>query len=164
MTGRWTYGCSLNSINAWLFGLLSFVPTSRADVPATTENPRGSATETPNPLVRLASEVQAKLVKIYGAGGPQGLESYQSGFLVSDAGHVVTSWSTVLDVNAIRVVTIDGRRDEAEIVGMDPETEIAVLKMSQGEPNFFSMSEIQEPVVGNRVFGMSNPLRHCDRR
>ncbi len=109
-----------------------------------------------DPLVGLASKLQNKLVKIYGAGGPKGLESYQSGFLVSDAGHVVTSWSTVLDVNAIRVVTHDGRKDDAEIVGMDPETEIAVLKMSRGESSFFSLTDIDEPIVGNRVLGLSN--------
>lgn len=109
-----------------------------------------------DPLVDLANSLQSRLVKIYGAGGPKGLESYQSGFLVSDAGHVVTSWSTVLDVNAIRVVMHDGRKDDAEIVGMDPETEIAVLKMSRGESDFFSLKDIEEPVVGNRVLGLSN--------
>jgi serine protease Do len=76
--------------------------------------------------------------------------------LVSDAGHVVTTWSTVLDVNAIRVVTMDGRKDDAEIIGMDPETEIAVLKMSRAEPDYFLMEENAEPQVGNRVFGLSN--------
>ena len=128
------------------------------DVPAVNTVPRvkSANTSVADPLVALTNSLQSKLVKIYGAGGPQGLESYQSGFLVSDAGHVATSWSTVLDVNAIRVVMFDGRKDDAEIVGMDPETEIAVLKMSRGEPNFFSMKEIDEPVVGNRVFGLSN--------
>jgi serine protease Do len=109
-----------------------------------------------DPLVVLANRLQSKLVKIYGAGGPKGLESYQSGFLVSDAGHVVTSWSTVLDVNAIRVVTHDGRKDDAEIVGMDPETEIAVIKMTRGDSSFFSLQDIDEPIVGNRVLGLSN--------
>jgi len=109
-----------------------------------------------DPLVALTSNLQAKLVKIYGAGGPQGLESYQSGFLVSEAGHVVTSWSTVLDVTAIRVVTLDGRKDDAEMIGMDPETEIAVLKMNQVGTEFFNLQELDEPAVGDRVFGMSN--------
>jgi S1-C subfamily serine protease len=109
-----------------------------------------------DPLVLLAQRLQSKLVKIYGAGGPKGLESYQSGFIVSDDGHVVTSWSTVLDVNSIRVVTHDGRKDDAEIVGMDPETEIAVIKMTRAESSFFSLSDIDEPIVGNRVLGLSN--------
>ncbi len=62
----------------------------------------------------------------------------------------------MLDVTAIRVVTADGRRDEAELVGTDPETEIAVLKMTQAEPQFFSLQELPETRVGDRVFGISN--------
>ncbi len=80
------------------------------------------------PVVALNALLQPKLVKIYGAGGAKGLESYQSGFLISEAGHIVTSWSTVLDVTSLRIITFDGKKDDAEIVGMDPQTEIAVLK------------------------------------
>lgn len=108
------------------------------------------------PLVELANSLQRRIVKIYGAGGPQGLESYQSGFLISEAGHIVTSWSTVLDVTAIRVVTLDGRKDDAEMIGMDPETEIAVLKMKQGSTAFFPLKELDDPDIGSRVFGFSN--------
>lgn len=141
-----------------LFFILSCESRLSAIDTATKKSPvNASADESPSdPMVELANRLQSKLVKIYGAGGPKGLESYQSGFLVSDAGHIVTSWSTVLDVNAIRVVTHDGRKDDAEIVGMDPETEIAVIKMPRGDSSFFSLKDIDEPVVGNRVLGLSN--------
>jgi S1-C subfamily serine protease len=115
--------------------------------------------DTTDSLVSHHRQWQAKLVKIYGAGGPKGLESYQSGFLVSEAGHIVTSWSTVLDVSSLRVVTHDGRKDEAEIVGMDPQTEIAVLKTKEPAPDFFSLEATGvDPGtrVGSRVFGLSN--------
>ena len=39
-------------------------------------------------LAGVSIKVQPKMVKIYGAGGIQGLESYQSGFLVSGDGHI----------------------------------------------------------------------------
>jgi S1-C subfamily serine protease len=115
--------------------------------------------DTTDSLVIHQRQWQAKLVKIYGAGGPKGLESYQSGFLVSEAGHVVTSWSTVLDVSSLRVVTHDGRKDDAEVVGMDPQTEIAVLKTKEPAPDFFSLEATGgDPGtrVGSRVFGLSN--------
>src|SRR5215213_4060934 len=44
-------------------------------------------------LVETIADIQAKVVKIYGAGGFQGLEAYQSGFLISPEGHVLTVWS-----------------------------------------------------------------------
>lgn len=108
-------------------------------------------------VVALNGSLQSKLVKIYGAGGAKGLESYQSGFLISEAGHIVTSWSTVLDVTSLRIVTFDGRKDDAEMVGMDPQTEIAVLKMTQPATDFFPIDRAAaELKVGTRVFGMSN--------
>lgn len=106
--------------------------------------------------LNFVNAFQPKLVKIYGAGGVKGLESYQSGFFASEAGHIATSWSTVLDVNAIRVTTFDGRKLEAEMVGMDPQTEIAVLKVNQPSTDYFSLESAQAPAVGTRVFGLSN--------
>jgi len=109
-----------------------------------------------NPLVRLMAQSQPKIVKIYGAGGMRGLESYQTGFLVSNEGHVATSWSTVLDSTKIRIVLADGHKANAELVGMDPQTEIAVLKMEEPAASFFTLDENALPSIGDRVFGFSN--------
>src|SRR5258708_2442460 len=49
-------------------------------------------------LAKVSELVQPKIVKIFGAGGLHGLEIYQSGFLVSADGYVLTVWSHVLDV------------------------------------------------------------------
>lgn len=75
------------------------------------------------------------VVKIYGAGGYRGLEAYQSGFLVSAEGHVMTAMSTVLDSDEIDCVLDDGRRYEASLVGIDPRREMALLKIeAEGLP------------------------------
>lgn len=75
------------------------------------------------------------VVKIYGAGGYRGLEAYQSGFLVSADGHVMTAMSTVLDSDEIDCVLDDGRRYEASLVGIDPRREMALLKIeAEGLP------------------------------
>ncbi len=106
--------------------------------------------------VYLSKSLQSRVVKIYGAGGIGGLESYQSGFFVSDQGHVLTSWSTVLDVSAIRVVTSDGRRYDATVFGSDPQTEIAVLKLELEGNDFFSLELPIKATAGMRVFAISN--------
>ena len=80
-------------------------------------------------FAQVIDEVQPKIVKIFGAGGLRGLEAYQSGFLISGQGHILTVWSYVLDSDAITVYLNDGRKFQAEVVGMDPRTEIAVLKV-----------------------------------
>lgn len=100
--------------------------------------------------------VQEKVVKIYGAGGVAGLESYQTGVLVSPEGHVLTSWSTVLDADSVVVVTTQGQRVDATLVGVDPALEIAVLKADLTDMPFFSLKEAVEAELGSRVLAVTN--------
>ncbi|HEY1783940.1 MAG TPA: trypsin-like peptidase domain-containing protein, partial [Pirellulales bacterium] len=81
-----------------------------------------------NPSTGIDS-AQPRMVKLYGAGGFEGLEAYQSGFLVSADGHILTAWSYVLDTDYLAVMLADGRKLEAKLVGADPRLEIAVLKI-----------------------------------
>lgn len=110
-------------------------------------------------LARSSDRVQDRVVKIYGAGGLGGLDTFQSGFVVSPVGHVATAWSTVLDVAPI-VILSDGRRFEGEIVGFEPELELAVLKIDAGDLPFFAVpEESQTPSAttwGDPVLAVSN--------
>ncbi|MEI7458798.1 MAG: S1C family serine protease [Pirellula sp.] len=99
---------------------------------------------------------QEKVVKLYGAGGVKGLESYQSGIIIDNSGHILTSWSTVLDVNKVRVVTFDGRRLDATVVGMDPQNELAVLKVDDAGLVGFDLTNASAATTGQRVFAISN--------
>ena len=101
-------------------------------------------------------QTQMKVVKIYGAGGYRGLEAYQSGFLISSSGHVLTVWSYVLDTDAITVTLDDGRKFQAELVGHDPRLEIAVLKVDGVDLPFFELTEAVEIDVADRVLAFSN--------
>ena len=87
-------------------------------------------------FANVARSVQPKVVKLYGAGGLRGLESYQSGILISDKGHVLTVWSYVLDADDVTVVLDDGRRYTAVHVAADPLTEVAVLKFDPATTRF----------------------------
>ena len=102
------------------------------------------------------SRVQPRIVKIYGAGGLRGLEAYQSGFLISPAGHVLTVWSTVLDTDYLSVTLDDGRKFDAELVGADPRLEIAVLKLPAENLPHFDLDAVVPRSVGTRVLAFSN--------
>lgn len=112
----------------------------------------GTTTQT----AKLSKTIQSKSVKIYGTGGFGGLDSYQSGFFITDQGHVLTSWSTVLDVSVARVITSDGKRYEATVVGSDPTTELAVLKVDIEGNDYFAINESLTVAPGTRVFACSN--------
>ena len=105
---------------------------------------------------RVIDQVQPRMAKVYGAGGVRGLESYQSGIVISADGLVLTVWSYVLDVDPIIVVLDDGRKFEASLKGYDPRVEIAVLKIEGNDLEHFNLDESVELNAGNRVLAFSN--------
>jgi serine protease Do len=107
-------------------------------------------------LSETIDSVQPKLVKIHGAGGFRGLEAYQSGFLISPDGHVLTAWSYVLDAREIAVTLHDGRRLIGELLAADPEHELAVLKIDATDLPCFDLASPYLAGPGQRVLAFSN--------
>jgi serine protease Do len=107
-------------------------------------------------FAEVIAQTQPKIVKIFGAGGLRGLENYQSGFLISSQGHILTAWSYVLDSEVITVYLNDGRKLDAAMIGMDPRTEIAVLKLEAENLPHFNLDEAVELVAGSKVLAFSN--------
>ena len=107
-------------------------------------------------LPRANARTQDKMVKVYGVGGRRGLESYQSGFLITEDGHFLTAWSYVLDTDTVTAVLNDGRRFDATLVGADPRLEIAVMKLEAEGLSFFALDEAVELTPGSPVLAFSN--------
>jgi serine protease Do len=107
-------------------------------------------------LAEVVHQTQPMIVKIFGAGGLRGLEAYQSGVLISGEGHILTAWSYVLDTEGVTVYLHDGRKFTAEIVGMDPRSEIAVLKIDALELPHFQLEEAVTLSPGSKVLAFSN--------
>ena len=101
-------------------------------------------------------DVQPKVVKVFGSGGLRGLESYQSGFLISPDGFILTAWSYVLDTGDATIILDDGRKFTSEIVGADPRREIAVLKIEAEDLPHFPLAESVKLNPGSRVLAFSN--------
>jgi S1-C subfamily serine protease len=138
------------------FGVSSLHSTRASEASVTEEQTPVGQAGVSRALMATLVDVQSRCVKIYGAGMGENLENYQSGFFVSAEGHVLTSWSTVLDVDKVLVVTSDGKRWDASLVGVDPLSELAVLKIDADGFSFFSTQETKLPEPGDRVFAVSN--------
>jgi S1-C subfamily serine protease len=104
----------------------------------------------------VISKVQPKVVKVFGAGGLRSLEHYQSGFLISADGHVLTAWSYVLDSDSVSVVLNDGRRFQGTLLGADPRLEIAILKIDASELQHFELTQSVSLRAGDRVLAFTN--------
>ena len=57
-----------------------------------------------------------------------------SGFLISEDGYILTNNHVVEEANDIRVYLTDGRYFTASVVGTDPTTDVAVIKIEEGGP------------------------------
>ena len=105
---------------------------------------------------RVAAAAARKVVKIHGAGGIRGLESYQSGILVSPDGRILTASSTVLDSDEIDCVLDDGRRFRGTLVGVDPRREIAMLSIEAEDLPCFTLETAAPAAPGTRILALSN--------
>lgn len=61
------------------------------------------------------------------------MESSGSGVIVSGEGHVLTNWHVVEKAQRVRCLLSDGRHAEAEILGADKDTDLAVIKLKLDE-------------------------------
>ena len=86
-------------------------------------------------------------------------KSLGSGFVIDADGHIVTNNHVIEGADVIEVTFPDGDTFEADLVGRDPATDIAVLKIETAEPRpFVSFGNSDEAEVGEWVIAIGNPL------
>ncbi len=81
-----------------------------------------------------------------------------SGVIVSPEGYILTNNHVVEQAEEITVVLNDGRRTSAKLVGTDPETDLAVLKINLDNLPVMVMSNSDHTQVGDVVLAIGNPF------
>jgi serine peptidase DegS len=81
-----------------------------------------------------------------------------SGVIVDDSGHIVTNHHVIADADTIRVQLKDGRVADARIVGRDPDTDLAVLKIDLQPLPVAIFGRSDQLKVGDVVLAIGNPL------
>lgn len=81
-----------------------------------------------------------------------------SGFVISSDGYIVTNNHVIEDANKVIVIFADGLELDATVKGTDPSTDIAVIKVFNGDLNTlqFSDSALLEP--GQIAIAIGNPM------
>jgi serine protease Do len=90
--------------------------------------------------------------------GPRGRQSLGSGFVVSADGYVVTNFHVVRGAGAIVVRLTDHSEHEARLVGSDPKTDIALLKIEAGGLPTLPFGDSDQIQVGEPVMAIGNPF------
>lgn len=81
-----------------------------------------------------------------------------SGFLISADGYLITNSHVVHDVKAITVILQDGREYVGKLIGQDPNTDVAVVKIEATNLPYVSFGNSDELEIGQWVAAIGNPL------
>ncbi len=90
--------------------------------------------------------------------GPRVRQGVGSGFFISADGYIVTNNHVVDNAKTVQVTLDDGRTVDAKVVGTDPKTDLALLKVNEeGTYPYVRLAKAQ-PRVGDWVVAIGNPF------
>jgi len=82
-----------------------------------------------------------------------------SGFVISEDGYIVTNNHVIDKADEVIIEFFDGTEMEAQVIGVDPKTDIALLKVEADEPlEFVEFGDSDIARVGDWVLAIGNPL------
>lgn len=108
----------------------------------------------------VAELVKPSIVEVYCYGSSvrtsRNLEGTGSGIIISEDGYIVTN-AHVVDGEAFSVILDDEREFDAELIGSDHKTDLAVLKISAKDLTPAVLGNSDETYVGENVVAIGNP-------
>lgn len=90
---------------------------------------------------------------------PHGGIAQGSGFVISADGYAVTNNHVVGNAEKVSVTFSDGQKYDAKVIGTDPKTDLALIKIEGGKKSFdYVKFSDKEPRVGDWVMAVGNPF------
>ena len=100
-------------------------------------------------------------------GGPQGQQprsrEYKqmglgSGVIVSPEGYILTNNHVIDKADSIVVRTLDGKKHSAKVIGADPRTDVAVIKIDADDFSYIEIGNSDSLQVGEMVLAIGSPM------
>jgi putative serine protease PepD len=111
-------------------------------------------------LPDLVADVLPSVVKVETSSGFGGGGGVGSGVIVDSLGHVVTNFHVIEGADEVSVILADGTRASAEVAGVDPGNDLAVLRTSV-QPQLLSpavLADSDAVRIGEPVFAIGSPF------
>lgn len=89
---------------------------------------------------------------------PQIAQGYGSGVIISSDGYIITNNHVIEDAQNIKVILNDKREFEAKLVGTDPSTDIALLKVGAKDLPYLIYGNSNDLKLGEWVLAVGNPF------
>jgi len=80
-----------------------------------------------------------------------------SGVIINDAGYIVTNNHVVQDADIVEITLMDNRTFKAKVIGTDPDTDLAVVKIDETGLPYLSFVDSDNAKVGEWVLAVGNP-------
>ena len=98
----------------------------------------------------------------HGRGGPGGrggvVLGQGSGFFISPDGYAVTNNHVVENAENVQITTDDGKNFKAKVIGSDPRTDLALIKVDGSTPFPYVQLAEKSPRIGDWVLAIGNPF------
>jgi len=154
-----------------LGGPTSFAPVVKAVAPAVVHievTQRSGGADTPSPE-DLPPAMREFFERFFGERAPHGQQRPRregperrglgSGFFIDAEGHVVTNNHVVAGADKIVVTLKDGEKLDAELIGVDSRTDLALLKVERDKPfPFVPFGDSDTAEVGDWIVAVGNPF------
>ncbi|POR49001.1 trypsin-like peptidase domain-containing protein [Bosea psychrotolerans] len=127
-------------------------------VAAADEDGQGSLDDLPPQLRRFFRDFDEQRGGRQGRPQPRQGMAQGSGFFVSQDGYVVTNNHVVENAVDVQLVTDDGKTLAAKVVGTDPRTDLALLKVKDGGNFQYVQLASAKPRIGDWVLAVGNPF------
>src|SRR5471032_3322767 len=92
-----------------------------------------------------------------GRGGHNTVMGQGSGFFISGNGYAVTNNHVVEKAESVQITTDDGKTHSAKVIGTDPRTDLALIKVEGGSFPYVKLSD-KAPRIGDWVLAVGNPF------
>jgi S1-C subfamily serine protease len=85
-------------------------------------------------------------------------EGQGSGFVIDKDGHILTNYHVVANARQVEVTFSNRKKYKAQVIGMDPSHDLAVLKISADGAPPAVLGDSKGLIVGQKVFAIGNPF------
>jgi serine protease Do len=89
---------------------------------------------------------------------PREVSGYGSGVIISDNGYIITNNHVIDNAESVEVTLNDKRIFTAEVIGKDPSTDIALLKIKADNLPFIKYGDSEKLQLGEWVLAVGNPF------
>lgn len=109
-------------------------------------------------VVGITTIVETQSYSFFGQGTPYESEGSGSGIIISADGYIVTNNHVIEGAKTIKVILNNSKEYDASIVGADPKTDLAVLKIEASDLPAAVIGDSDALEAGERCVAIGNPL------